>query len=419
MVFIMRGLFSILSMKLELPHGQRGKEAAHGAAAKALEQMVQVISTELGGSLRKTRKQVISSSTKTPVATKTPLTQKNSAILDTKTPRTGRRKKSVCFGSVRGRSIERLPKPTLKEENTPLRKVRSGNHSSTKKTPQSFQKFPMFEVLIGMLQKLLTLKDLNRSDMRQQTVGVLVRCLPHLPIGEQETFLRFVIRVCHSKLPVHRLAGCELVGHVLSSLWFWKHEGKFNAFPDVSSPSTPSVALVNGNKTPSESPSSSSVPEMEFTTLARALLVCLNGRLLDKSPVVRARAAYSVVQVIDSPLYHEKTNDSGFHATLETLLPQILNRLGDRIRLDEKATVRKAAIVALSKASLYCQHRELGESSMENHIELLGRLCGDASLTSRKAAAQALTDWLLLQHEQSNNLNEGNENKYSFLESTW
>eukprot|EP00547_Thalassionema_nitzschioides_P017252 CAMPEP_0194246922 /NCGR_PEP_ID=MMETSP0158-20130606/15764_1 /TAXON_ID=33649 /ORGANISM="Thalassionema nitzschioides, Strain L26-B" /LENGTH=1541 /DNA_ID=CAMNT_0038982931 /DNA_START=31 /DNA_END=4656 /DNA_ORIENTATION=- len=415
-VFILRGLFSILSKKVELPNGQKGKDAAHGAATKVLEEVVKTMSREVGRHSSRVLKAPYSSKSKTPLLAKTPVAAATPVAADARTPRTGRRKKRVSFGRVRGKSIERLAKPTLKEY-TPMRKARA-SLGSDQKTPRASKHSPMIDVVVGMLQKLLTLSDLNRSDMRQQTIEVLIRCLTQLPTLDQLSFLRFVIQVCHSKLPVHRLASCELIGQVLSSQWFWDNQQALSTLTNAASPSSPLILVVTGKKSPAVA--SSPLAELEQSSLPQALVGCLKGRLSDKAPGVRARAAYSLVQVFESPRFSENNDGSEFHSTFESMMPQLLNRLADRVRLDEKATVRKAAITALSKAILYSQQRNPEGITLESYVELLGRLCSDQSLASRKAAAQALSDWVQLEHQNSDETDEGEKSsRQSVLEFTW
>lgn len=412
-VFLLRGLFSVLSMKVEVPNGQKGKEAAHAAAAKALEAVVKAVSSEVARHSK--RVQNASNVSKTPLLAKTPVA--NTSAFDAQTPRTGRRKKRVSFGTVRGKSIERLSKPALKED-TPLRKSRAsfGSHDSGMKNSQDSKHSSILAVVLGMLQKLLTLNELNRSDIRHQTIEVLIRCLPQLPTADQTSFLRFAIQVCHSKLPVHRLASCELIGQVLSSQWFWENQQALRKFDNASSPASPLVLIVTDKE--ATTPASSPLAQLEHSSLAKALVGCLKGRLSDKAPVVRARAAYSLVQTLESPRISENDDAQEFHNTFEFMMPQLLNRLADRVHLDEKATVRRASITALSKAILYSQHRKPQETALESYVELLGRLCSDESLTSRKAAAQALSEWVMLEHQKNNE--DGDENKiHSSLEITW
>jgi condensin-2 complex subunit D3 len=398
MVFILRGIFSVLSLKIEVPNGQKGKEVAHAAGVKTLESIISVVSKEL----EKTFKEDYDAS-KTPAekATKSTDTRVDFASPNAPTPRTGRkdRKKRVSFGNVRGRSIERITAPTLKEANTPLRnKARASAASAAVGNP-------ILHAVVGMLQKLVTLKDLDRSDVRKHTMAVLTTCLPVLPLAERSRFLRFLIQMCHSKVSVHRLAGIELVGKVLSQSWFWEHHVK---------------SIVDMGGSPNKSPLACA-----GDTTPRALLRCLNGRLSDKAPAVRARAASSLVEILNIMEEENKgistDNKKDFNDSIEAFLHEIMGQLRQRAQQDDRATVRKAAIVALSKLSTYCKTVDIDDQDVlmqiHNNIELFGRLCNDTSVAARKSAADALTELLLL--EYSSDTNPVTDTKFLPAELAW
>lgn len=46
-IYILRGIFSVLSMKIEVPHGQKGREMAHAAGVTMFESIIKVVSKEL------------------------------------------------------------------------------------------------------------------------------------------------------------------------------------------------------------------------------------------------------------------------------------------------------------------------------------------------------------------------------------
>ena len=380
MVYILRGIFSVLSLKIEVPHGQKGKEMAHTAGVTMLKSIIKVVSKELEKSAHIDNSNNIN---KTPGANATPVVNSSQ---NEPTPRTGRkdRNKRVSFGTVRGRSIDRITVPSLKEANTPLR------NKQGRSTPSAAVSSSVLNAILGILQKLVTLKDLDRSDVRKHTMTVLTTCLPVLPQAERSRFLHFSTLLCVSKISVHRLAACELIGKILSQSWFWEHH--VDSFMDAGS---------RNSKSPSQSP-------MAFAgnSMPQALLGSLTRRLADKAPAVRVRAASSFAEILDT-IEGEKSGFStsvkkDFHCAIDVLLHEMMGLLRQRACEDDRATVRKNAIISLSKLSSYCIRVDVKDQDVllqiHNNIELFGRLCSDTSVAARKSAADALTELLLIEY---------------------
>ena len=145
---------------------------------------------------------------------------------------------------------------------------------------------------------------------------------------------------------------------------------------------------MGGLTPPSEETNQLSTPGTIFTnklmdenaTLPLALWCSLQGRLVDRNAPVRARAAFS----IESSLKQTKKIPEGIHQSL-------LASLRTRASKDEAATVRKAAIGAMTQVLLVKP-----DWLSERDIATLSELTHDNSTLTRKGAAESLT--LLVEH---------------------
>lgn len=259
--------------------------------------------------------------------------------------------------------------------------------------------------MLGLLQKLATAKGLERAQVRARASSIIKRCLPRFPSLEQSYFLRFITQLCHSKVAFHRLFAVELVGELLSDDWIWKC---YNQSVRVSSPGARDTSTM--------SPALREI--MTEPSIPVALLKALHDRLSDRAPAVRARAAHSLS---DALARITKTDGEGkasessfvlsddemedfegdradeakpFKEAVLKLAPQLISTLRKRAACDERATVRKASIAGLTSMLLVMD----GESTSclaqpcpsQNDIVIFCRLCGDQSVATRKAAAEAL-----------------------------
>ena len=358
---ILRGLMPLLTLKNEVPNGQSGKMAAYETAVTMLTRLISRFSRETNDKRLSARLSIDSSSSITPK----------------------RGRKSVSFSSRTSHTPGKtsLQPPSLKKSITP-RRTRSANQREKNAI------HPLSSLIIGMLQKLFTVKGLERADARGRASRVGIACLTHFPSVERECLMKFIGDMCRSKVSSHRLLAVEMIGDVLCTDWYWED-----------------VALKNGSM-------KSSTPEnVEGQDSSSKLLTALRGRLMDKSPTVRMRAAMSLSEVvrracvaredrmmlIDSNIESTpKMNKSESSVALIDELCKVGTSLVDSLRhrasTDDKATVRKASIVAwLEMLSL--AHRERNEDCAVSGLDIstLCSLCNDASVATRKAAAEALT----------------------------
>ena len=179
----------------------------------------------------------------------------------------------------------------------------------------------------------------------------------------------------------------EIIGDVLCKEWYWADFAS-----NKNKLITPNMQRIDGNE------------------LSCKLLVALQGRLVDKSPTVRMRAAISFGEVVrkanaareehrrlvDSTEETPKLNDSDSSLALIDELCNIGTALVDSLRnrasSDEKATVRKASIVAWLEMLSLAHHENKEDCAVTGlDITTLCCLCNDSSVATRKAAAGALT----------------------------
>ena len=366
-VVILRGLYPLLSLKDTLPNGERGKQAAHAAAVDAMEGMI------LSASEAMTQKRDVSSF-QTPSRRKGRRNSTDAGAANTPTPlsaiqpqsmsvQKSQRKKRVSFDG-------RTPSMT-----TPVVKGRVSGAFSTPSTPGILQPRPILTAFLGLLQKLAT-GDLERASVRIPTVNALHNCMQSLPHLERSHFLRYLLKLVRSKISVHRLVGCELIGKVLEKDWVrTDHHQDPAVLPSGTTPTNLTPPSEESNMTPG-------IVSESNTTLPIALWVALQGRLVDRIAAVRARAAFS----IESVLFQKTLPGGATDTTLTTL------RL--RASKDETATVRKAAVGAMTQLLLVKP-----EWLSERDIVALSELTHDPSTLTRKAAAEALTtlldEWLV------------------------
>ena len=322
-VITLRGLFALLQFRQILPNGEKGKTEAHTAASSTLQGILRCLS---------------SSSTLTDVsnAQNTPSKNRRASFSKTpgKSPKSQRKRRSS--GGLDQYGLTPMKSPALK-----------GRRQSLSSTPTSSgaKPRPVWSVVVGLLQKLATAPGLERAVARAPTVETIQSCLALLPLSERAHTLRFIWKLCNSKVSMHRLVACELLGSIFEQDWLDAHDGDVIEDDDIE------IRLV------------------------LALWKGLQGRLMDKVAGVRARAATSL--------------ESAIRVQPAWLDESLLMSLRRRALKDETATVRKAATLAMTQILLTRK-----DFLLESHLAVLCELTEDPSLLTRKAAAESLTQLL-------------------------
>ena len=399
-VYILRGLLPMITMQADVPNGQTGKQAARDVAVTTIEGIIHQLSQKCKSEDMVNLDDNGSRSVmKTPMTNRSIVQDNEIADCESSTPRTARKKKRVSFGTINGKRVNNLSPPILKACKTPLRSRSQQKNGPSQMNSNERPRF-VLNAIVGLLQRLTAFKGLDRAAVRAQAVDAIMRCLYPLPEMERLCFLRFLIQLCHSKVAMHRLVGVELVGSCLSKVWFWKEHGDPKNTMSARTLDSPGKgAFRRGSLSPPVVPLDKSIPI--------ALMGCLNGRLGDKAPAVRARAAYAVTEMIRAVKGNTESDHSEancvyarFISAMRTIGGEILVSLRKRAALDVRATVRKGSIIALTEILLLGTLHEPSLRVSEIEIQLFAHLCMDDSVATRKAAAESITS--ILEMEASN-----------------
>ena len=400
----LRGLLPLFHLKLEVPNGHAGKLAAYETSAALLMSVISSLSE-------------MSDLEELPVIRGRPSVVSGIEDTSSATPKRGGRK-SVGFahtpvristpGITPDSSDDFLVPPSLKKSITPRLTRSASLRLSDQSNIRLQHRHPILILVVGLCQRLLTTGGLEKANARSRACNFGIRCLENLPIYEQGKLHHFVKHMCESKISCHRLLGVELIGQVLCMGWFWRDTEK-NTFVK-----TPGVVRMSERS--SEASTSST------------LLEALQGRLSDKSPTVRTRAAQSIGQVVekactasearrnlDGTMIAETPNKSvpsrALVVALSTIGPSLVEVVRKRASTDDSAMVRKCSIIAWLQLLKLAQRERRTEFVVSGHdVAALCRLCNDASVATRKAAADALTS--LVQ------ANSNGEEDYSTLASS-
>jgi len=400
-VFILRGLFPLLSFQAELPNGHKGRQAAFNAAGELFHELVGVASADILDNAQKFTSDASNSSLKTEFAYST---QKGALRSARRSISPSRRRSLSGTPGNRSRNEENAIVPSLKKSVTPKtirfqRMSLGSKHNETKVRPRR-----MLSAIVGLLQKVATLSDLNKAESRSRALSLIQRSLAVFPEFERSYFLRFASQLSYSKRATHRIFAVELIGGVLAEEWLWLYHCTNEPSPffkpsdnnDEQQILQSSIWIAGtGNRDAKRCP-------------PLALLVALHGRIGDAAPAVRARAIYSLSNLIASTRSNGTASTarpfsqqarSALHSTVDALSDTLKKALIKRASSDERATVRAASIVGLKHVLLLECDRVSTDNMLSplsrKDILLLTNLCSDSSVSVRKAAAESITSLLL------------------------
>eukprot|EP00531_Pseudo-nitzschia_arenysensis_P017641 CAMPEP_0116126000 /NCGR_PEP_ID=MMETSP0329-20121206/6103_1 /TAXON_ID=697910 /ORGANISM="Pseudo-nitzschia arenysensis, Strain B593" /LENGTH=1207 /DNA_ID=CAMNT_0003620063 /DNA_START=27 /DNA_END=3648 /DNA_ORIENTATION=+ len=399
-VIILRGLMHLLQLKVTLPNGEKGKLEAYSVASNILTSLTQNVNQSFN-------------------STKAPL----DSISVNKTPNERRKRRSSIGRGLSNRtpidftpgrrksldsSISPLKSPVLKRnysnENNPHILIAVSPYQKAVAKHAAFQQF----FFLGLFQKLTTGRvGLEKAALRKNTVQTIQSCMRWLPRSERFHFLEYLLKICHSKVSVHRLVACELLGYVLSQDWMEQHENDVmteDDYDDRSFYDTPDGKDAGHKDEP--------------IRLPRALWHALQGRLMDRIAAVRASAATSLESVTSEIQLGSKESWHNSIFFSSNGAERLLMALRKRAVKDETATVRKAAVLALTKVLLVQK-----ENISAHYISAICELCQDSSLLTRRAAAEALTTLLeaCTKYLKDNNANPVEEDLFDIgmIEEAW
>jgi len=376
---ILRGLLPLITMKDVVPKGEAGKQAAATNASNVLACFIEKVVEDVAESPSKLVKDgqamktpARPSSARTPSNHKTPLSTGN------------RRRNSMRVSLGEGEASTGTPQsttilspPKLKGCRTPSSSVGTNSNLST-----STRKIhPVLSVIVGALQALASNRQIEKASIRVGIVDALYPCIEKLPTSERSYFLTFLLRLSHSKVPSHRQLASELMGKILVGDWLWKEQ------------SMVPISATPGNPSPSRQ-SLSMLTEGSVANTPGALLGALYERLVDRVPAIRASSA-NIFANLCRRLLDDWSTDTCADQLVRALSPrafQVARRLRGRCVSDDKATVRKASLSALAELLLVAEEKEsIALSICEEDLLVLGRLCCDSSVLTRKSSAEALT----------------------------
>eukprot|EP00536_Pseudo-nitzschia_multiseries_P002808 jgi/Psemu1/294968/fgenesh1_pm.39_\ len=369
-VVILRGLMHLLQLKVVVPNGERGKLEACCIASKILSSLMKKYNLTVAGAKGKC-----------------------SSPLLAKTPRNSRSRRPSIGGGLSSCSRKKLqtPKssiaksrrksldggltpmlsPALKKkhnENNRLHFNGTNDVSNGNRKPHGVP-----AIFLGLLQKLTTGRvGLEKAALRRSTVDTVQSCMEWLPHAERSHFLDYLMKLCHSKVSVHRLVACEVMGSILSQDWMAQHGNDY--------------CRENDNEYDSDDEKETEDKNNRIR-LPQALWKALQGRLIDRIAAVRAAAANSLENVMTNK--QDSKRSWHFSIFLCSNNEDLLKALRKRAIKDETATVRKAAVLALTKVLLAQK-----DYISSYYVSAICELCQDTSLLTRRAAAEALTTLL-------------------------
>lgn len=376
-VFLLRGLLPVLSLNVEVVNGQKGKLGAHEGAACCLEHIVK----ELAG-----------------------FDFEHQSKQDQR-----------AYQAYQERQ-ERMDEEDRAQQSVLL--------SPLKINAGSKQPRPILSAIIGMLQKISTV-SLERVDARQRIALLIMRCLPMLPKTERTHFLKFFVKLVKSKRPMHRLFATEVAGKLLMEDWLWTEhldggrpmdsEDQGNIVDngddedDDEDNEVGGDAMEDGLSITTATTTSTKSTNYYNTAVLEGLgerdptrciplnvFSQLSGRLSDKIPGVRARAAQSISDIMAFALRATKKKNAAFwikSAARSSMGVEFSLSLRKRAEGDERASARKCAVTAL--VAFLCIKKKVDASD----IAVLEQRCGDESIATRKCAAGGLTELLLAAKE--------------------
>jgi condensin-2 complex subunit D3 len=365
LVCICRGLYQLLSWKEILPFGEAGRQASSVAAASTLESLIDGLSGGLSIYPSTRPSSRVSQQFSTVEGTMSP--ERQSPTNPAFTPKSNRRVR-LSLSNSKPKEVVPMTSPKLKSA------AKRAISSTTAKSKSR----PIFSALVGLLQKLITDVAMEKAVVRNSTVVAVHKCLGSLRRKERQHFLQFLIQGCHSRVPVHRLVSCDIIGRVLAETWLWtEHAGH-----DVRSPSD----SVGSQK------SLSPLVIASETDMPTALFGALQGRLSDRVPTVRGTSLSTLSSLLQGLRGVQEASSAasvaclGLSDVLHTEVDELLEILRIRATADARATVRRHAVTALGEIFLW----SISELT-EYDLALLRDRCQDSSAMTRKAAAEALT----------------------------
>lgn len=439
-ITILRNLYPLLTYQVDLPNGVRGKQAAFEQCQSIIAKIVHSLSSHLKSTY---------SNHFTPSKVVTIDTPRNTEINIIKTPLTGKRgigRPSITPKSTNRKLLTRkgdgfdplIIPPSLKKSVTPKRashrkslmmqhssSATNTGHTSSKKNGDDVKQVRVKEILdifVAMMQKLSTGQNnsMERVEVRTRISTFVLCVLDNMKVMHRIAFVKFVMRLCSSKVSSHRIFGVEMLCSILSMDWVWEENVSKSKDANVLNQEVIDCGKNNtsssrrnsfGEGQLSEFPRNQSISFLSSeSNLSTDILVALKGRVLDRSPAVRARVAIALSAAVkDIKIAFSDSSDEKKKAlmvSLEQVGPDLIASLRQRAKSDDKATVRKAALLALVDLLLIDDGDNSDETSVhsafnmtQNDVKVLCQSCNDPSVVVRKAAVDSIVQ--LIERQQN------------------
>lgn len=438
-VTILRALYPILLMKKTLPSGaEAGKVAAARAASAALLGLIQVVHEDIRdhphdwpvryrnySDTNNRRSSTAPNTTSTisgggflssPARSEEPPTSSAS----TTTPkRNGRASKSASRLSLT---------PKLLKNKTPKTVSLSSGRQVDVPEDETSLPGPIVSALVGLLEKLSTVDGLEAASFRSHVVETICAGVCALPVPDQAYALQFFVKLCYSKVPVHRLIATEIAGKFLQESWLWSNHSPSSQKSNLAA-LTPTTR--EGRTFEISSPNGTNCVSGNIS-LPLAFFRALRGRLMDLIPVIRSASALAWMnwcRRIAEKFSTEFSSPVAATAVVVVLTneaPAVLDILRQRSVEDDKVTVRRASCNALVELLMlgelvtravdsgFCAYHMSLCFLSEKDIYNFGTISQDSSTLTRRCAAESLTRLLIFVSQSDHH-----ERLLSLLQRTW
>ena len=485
-ITILRNMYPLLTYQVDLPNGVKGKQAAFDKCQSIISNVVRSLSSKLklktktifdespyikGSTSRCLPNEIRKKSDKNNSTVMTPLTGRKRTKRLSLTPKSTNRKKLSHKRDSLTSSLLVIP-PSLKKSVTPKRSAHrrsmllqlqnSASESMTKNTlkkkreeMKELELKQILDVFIAMMQKLSTGQNMERVEVRTRISNFIIHVLENMKEMHRTAFVSFIIRLCSSKVSSHRIFGVELLGSVLATGWIWEdnlHCLIGSKKQQVNHDAAVTVGYVEESNSDEVIRTSLDVPRRRCSStefprnqsisfsvseecktsqtcqnnhISREMLTALHDRVMDRSPAVRARVATALSTAfrdIKTLVGESEKKQKILNATVDYIGPNLISSLRERAKSDEKATVRKAALLAFVDLLLIHESDDTEENKSsyfrvtQNDVNVLCQLCSDPSVSVRKAAVDSLVCFLERQHHHSESSLKYESNS---LESAW
>ena len=217
---MLRSIYPLLTHKVDVPNGVNGKCASFSCSVSLLRNVIR----SFVRIIPKVSLQSSESDHVTPGNTnkRTPnrRVSMSTSKMNPKTPRSSLKKRRSSFGNITTPSLKKTISP--KRSRRKSLRVHPTNITFESACPSILNMF------VGLLQRLSTSQRMERQEVRSRISNVLKECLDVLPGEQRRSFVSFLVQLCRSKVPSHRIFGVELLGEVILKEWAWNDSNTVN-----------------------------------------------------------------------------------------------------------------------------------------------------------------------------------------------